>query len=75
MIRPKSIKRMAMISWSPSTMKVAEPEAKAVTSALVLCTRAVVVTQSMIASGGNQPSCAAAGDLHEYAQGHQDQGR
>ncbi len=28
MIRPKSIKRMAMISWSPSTMKVAEPEAK-----------------------------------------------
>ena len=34
-------------------MKVAEPEAKAVTSALVLCTRAVVVTQSMMASGGN----------------------
>ena len=56
-------------------MKVAEPEAKAVTSALVLCTRAVVVTQSMMASGGEQHLVAAASDLHEYAQGHHDQGR
>ena len=42
-----------MISCSPSTRKVAEPAAYAFAKAIVRCTSAVPVTQSMITSGGN----------------------